>query len=46
MSATADNPLSRYSMAQIAVRKVDTKAKNIAILYGENGISAIVDNPL
>ena len=46
MSTTANNPLLLYSMAQIAVRKVDTKSKNVAILYGKSGISAIADNPL
>ena len=46
MSANADNPLLLYSMAQIAVRKVDTKSKNVAILYSKSGISAIADNPL
>ena len=46
MSATTANPLLLYSMAQIAVRKVDTKSKNVAILYGKSGISAIADNPL
>ena len=46
MSTTANTPLLLYGMAQIAVRKVDTKSKNIAILYGKNGISAIADNPL
>ena len=46
VSATADNPLLLYSIAQIAVRKLDTKLKNVAILYGKSGISAIADNPL
>ena len=46
VSTTADNPLILYSMAQIAVRKVDTKSKNVAILYGKSGISAIADNSL
>ena len=46
MSTTADTPLLLYGMAQIAVRKVDTKSKNVAILYGKSGISAIADNPL
>ena len=46
MSANADNPLLLYSMAQVAVRKVDSKSKNVATLYCKSGIFAIADNPL
>ena len=46
MSTTAETPVLLYGMAQIAVRKVDSKSKNVATLYCKSGIFAIADNPL
>ena len=46
MSTTAETPVLLYGMAHIAVRKVDTKSKNVAILYGRSRISINADNPL